>query len=165
MGRTALLACPEGGTSLSAMAGLDRSSFNTEPGLRSISFSSFCFCAVCCCRQLFCCGNVKKRSPHRICAVTFLLLTRPLKMPAACALGIFSGIIILNCNPGKSADFPGLPFHAKGLAHSPPAPKMASSTVEAALYNEPAACSTCSCVGRLTAGVSVLPPSAGVVSG
>ena len=39
MGRTALLACPEGGTSLSAMAGLDRSSFNTEPGLRSISFS------------------------------------------------------------------------------------------------------------------------------
>ena len=43
---------------------------------------------------------------------------------------------------------------------------MASSTVEAALYSEPAACSTCSCVGRLTAGVSVLPPSAGaVVSG
>ena len=39
MGRTALLACLEGGTSLSAMAGLDRSSFNTEPGLRSISFS------------------------------------------------------------------------------------------------------------------------------
>ena len=48
MGRTALLACPEGGTSLSAMAGLDRSSFNTEPGLRSISFSLLCFCAVCC---------------------------------------------------------------------------------------------------------------------
>jgi len=42
MGRTALLACPEGGTNLSAMAGLDRSSFNTEPGLRSISFSIFC---------------------------------------------------------------------------------------------------------------------------
>ena len=42
MGRTALLACPEGGTSLSAMAGLDRSSFNTEPGLRSISFSIWC---------------------------------------------------------------------------------------------------------------------------
>ena len=41
MGRTALLACPEGGTNLSAMAGLDRSSFNTEPGLRSISFSIF----------------------------------------------------------------------------------------------------------------------------
>ena len=34
MGRTALLACPEGGMNLSAMAGLDRSSFNTEPGLR-----------------------------------------------------------------------------------------------------------------------------------
>ena len=41
MGRIALLACPEGGTNLSAMAGLDRSSFNTEPGLRSISFSTF----------------------------------------------------------------------------------------------------------------------------
>ena len=40
MGRTALLACPEGGTNLSAMAGLDRSSFNTEPGLRSISFNT-----------------------------------------------------------------------------------------------------------------------------
>src|SRR5699024_10433463 len=39
MGRTALLACPEGGTSPPAMTGLDRSSFNTEPGLRSISFS------------------------------------------------------------------------------------------------------------------------------
>ena len=44
MGRTALLACPEGGMSLSAMAGLDRSSFNTEPGLRSISFSIWCIC-------------------------------------------------------------------------------------------------------------------------
>ena len=62
MGRTALLACPEGGTSLSAMAGLDRSSFNTEPGLRSISFSLLCFCAVCCCRQLFCCSNVSSPS-------------------------------------------------------------------------------------------------------
>ena len=62
MGRTALLACPEGGTSLSAMAGLDRSSFNTEPGLRSISFSLLCFCAVCCCRQLFCCSNVDSPS-------------------------------------------------------------------------------------------------------
>ena len=41
MGRIALLACPEGGMNLSAMAGLDRSSFNTEPGLRSISFSTF----------------------------------------------------------------------------------------------------------------------------
>ena len=37
-GHTALLARLHGGTSLSAMAGLDRSSFNTEPGLRSISF-------------------------------------------------------------------------------------------------------------------------------
>ena len=43
MGRTALLACPDGGTNLSAMAGLDRSSFNTEPGLRSISFSILWF--------------------------------------------------------------------------------------------------------------------------
>ena len=41
MGRIALLACPDGGMSLSAMAGRDRSSFNTEPGLRSISFSIF----------------------------------------------------------------------------------------------------------------------------
>ena len=93
------------------------------------------------------------------------MLTRSLKMPAACALGIFSGIIILNYIPGKSADFPGMPFHTKGTAQFPLAPRMASSTVEAALYSEPAACSTCSCVGRLTAGVSVLPPSAGVVSG
>ena len=53
MGRTALLACPEGGTNLSAMAGLDRSSFNTEPGLRSISFSIFCFQ-----RCLRCAGSV-----------------------------------------------------------------------------------------------------------
>ena len=118
MGRTALLACPEGGTSLSAMAGLDRSSFNTEPGLRSISFSFLCFCAVCCCRQLFLLQQRKKRSPHRICAVTSLLLARPLKMPAACALGIFSGKIIFNCIPGKSADFPGLPFHRKNLLSS-----------------------------------------------
>ena len=75
MGRTALLACPEGGTSLSAMAGLDRSSFNTEPGLRSISFSILCFCAVCCCRQLFCC-TVKRStsspspSAHCVCIHT-----------------------------------------------------------------------------------------------
>ena len=118
MGRTALLACPEGGTSLSAMAGLDRSSFNTEPGLRSISFSLLCFCAVCCVQAaFFCCCNAK-RPPHSICAAAFLLLARPLKMPAACALGIFSGIIFLNCNPGKSADFPGLPFHGKGLLSS-----------------------------------------------
>ena len=61
MGRTALLACPEGGTSLSAMAGLDRSSFNTEPGLRSISFSLFVFLrCLLLCRQLFCCSNVKR---------------------------------------------------------------------------------------------------------
>ena len=79
--------------------------------------------------------------------------------------GHISGITILNCIPRKSADFPGMPFHAKGLTQFPSAPRMASSTVEAALYSEPAACSTCSCVGRLTAGVSVLPPSAGVVSG
>jgi hypothetical protein len=60
MGRTALLACPEGGTSLSAMAGLDRSSFNTEPGLRSISFSAFSdFCAVCCYAGSFFCCNKK----------------------------------------------------------------------------------------------------------
>ena len=153
MGRTALLACPEGGTSLSAMAGLDRSSFNTEPGLRSISFSLLWFCAVCGCRQRFLLQQRKKRSPHRICAVTSLLLARPLKMPAACALGIFSGMIIFNC------------ISRKRVAQFPPAPRIASSTVEAALYSEPAACSTCSCVGRLTAGVSVLPPSAGVVSG
>ena len=118
MGRTALLACPEGGTSLSAMAGLDRSSFNTEPGLRSISFSLLCFCAVCCCRQLFLLQQRKKRPPHSICAVTSLLLAESLKMPAACALGIFSGRIIFNYSPGKSADFPGLPFHAKGLLSS-----------------------------------------------
>ena len=36
-------------------------------------------------------------------------------MPAACALGIFSGIIILNCIPGKSADFPDLLFHEEGV--------------------------------------------------
>ena len=118
MGRTALLACPEGGTSLSAMAGLDRSSFNTEPGLRSISFSLLCFCAVCCVQAAFLLQQRKKRPPHRICAVTSLLHARLLKMPAACALGIFSGIIILTCNPGKSADFPGLPFHGTGLISS-----------------------------------------------
>ena len=57
MGRTALLACPEGGTSPSAMAGLDRSSFNTEPGLRSISFSFFVRAALSAARRaafLFC---------------------------------------------------------------------------------------------------------------
>lgn len=118
MGRTALLACPEGGTSLSAMAGLDRSSFNTEPGLRSISFSLLWFCAVCGCRQRFLLQQRKKRSPHRICAVTSLLLARPLKMPAACALGIFSGMIIFNCISGRSADLPEMPFHAKGLLSS-----------------------------------------------
>ncbi len=96
MGRTALLACPEGGTSLSAMAGLDRSSFNTEPGLRSISFSLLCFCAVCCVQAAFFVVVTQKRPPHSICAVAFLSLARPLKTPAACALGIFSGIIILD---------------------------------------------------------------------
>ena len=57
MGRTALLACPEGGTSLSAMAGLDRSSFNTEPGLRSISFSFFVFALSAVADSVFCCSN------------------------------------------------------------------------------------------------------------
>ena len=65
MGRTALLACPEGGTSLSAMAGLDRSSFNTEPGLRSISFSLLWFCAVCGCRQRFFVAETQVRPLRR----------------------------------------------------------------------------------------------------
>ena len=118
MGRTALLACPEGGMNLSAMAGLDRSSFNTEPGLRSISFSAFVFLRCLLLQAAFLLQQRKKRPPHRICAVASLLYARLLKMPAACALGIFSGIIIFNCNPGKSADFPGLPFHGKGLLSS-----------------------------------------------
>ena len=81
MGRTALLACPEGGTSLSAMAGLDRSSFNTEPGLRSISFSIFCFCAVCCCRQLFLLQGKRPRPLSHRYAMPALPKGEPLAKP------------------------------------------------------------------------------------
>ena len=78
MGRTALLACPEGGTSLSAMAGLDRSSFNTEPGLRSISFSLLCFCAVCCyAGSFFCCSIKKGQRPRPLRLLTALASTSP----------------------------------------------------------------------------------------
>ena len=39
-------------------------------------------------------------------------------MVSADALTIFSGIIILFCNSGKSADFPELPFHGRNpLSH------------------------------------------------
>ena len=210
MGRTALLACPEGGTSLSAMAGLDRSSFNTEPGLRSISFSLLCFCAVCCCRQLFCCKvsvlalsviatrcQLSQRESlwrNRIlCVLTgnFSAMPRPLPLrkdfPRAggrCRASDKRGSVDANIvsrrrgrarlrkysraifyflrKKNRCTLFCATVLFQIDLTQFPPAPKMASSTVEAALYSEPAACSTCSCVGRLTAGVSVLPPSAGV---
>ena len=65
MGTMRALRVPGGGWSCMATCSRDRSSFNTEPGLRSISFSIFCFQ-----RCLRCAGSVFRFFNH---TVTFRL--------------------------------------------------------------------------------------------